>query len=241
MMSDVSHSVRVEDCEHVQTAWLAAQARILGGESWQDGGLAWAQQPSSAYLLFPTEIGPDALARGLERIKPANVIVGAWLSTHVDATPLADAGFDRGWSPWWMTAPIREVGSSEDERVELKEDSSDYTGEYASYAENLLLTHVRPKDTWYAAAYAAPDRRFAGQAWSHLVGELAGVFDMAVWPPFRRHGLGTALLRAVCTAAGTAGARHAVLNATPDGKKLYETCGFSQIGEGITWWLHPAE
>jgi hypothetical protein len=45
----------------------------------------------------------------------------------------------------------------------------------------------------------------------------------------------------VCTAAGAAGARYAVLNATPDGKKLYETCGFRQIGEGITWWLHPAE
>jgi hypothetical protein len=46
------------------------------------------------------------------------------------------------------------------------------------------------------------------------------------------------LLRAVCAAAGDAGARHAVLNATPEGKLLYSSCGFTQIGEGITWWLH---
>jgi GNAT superfamily N-acetyltransferase len=240
-MSGVGDSVCVADCQRVQTAWLIDQARALGGESWEDGGLLWAQQRDAAYLLFPAEIRPDALARGLERIRPANVIVGAWLSTEVDASPLADAGFDRGWSPWWMTAPIQAVGSSQDDRVELKEDSSDYTGEHASYGDNLALARVRPKRTWYAAAYSGSDRRFAGQAWSHLVGELAGIFDMAVWPPFRRRGLGTALLQAVSAAAGNAGAKHAVLNATPDGKKLYETCGFTQIGEGITWWLHPPD
>lgn len=238
-MTGVSDSVCVEDCERVQTAWLVAQARILGGESWQDGGLTWALTPDSAYLLFPPAIRPDALARGLERILPARVIVGAWLSIDVDATPLADAGFDRGWSPWWMTARIEDVGTSQDDRVELKETSSDYTGEHATYGETLALARVRPKCTWYAAAYSGPEHRFAGQAWSHLVGDLAGVFDMAVWPPFRRQGLGTALLRTVCAVAGRAGARHAVLNATRDGKQLYETCGFAQIGEGITWWLHP--
>jgi GNAT superfamily N-acetyltransferase len=61
---------------------------------------------------------------------------------------------------------------------------------------------------------------------------------MAVWPPFRRRGIGSALLAAVCTAAAEAGARNAVLNATPEGKLLYSTAGFTQIGAGRTWWRH---
>ena len=39
---------------------------------------------------------------------------------------------------------------------------------------------------------------------------------MDVWEPFRRRGFGTGLLYAVCAAARQAGAKHAVLNATPD-------------------------
>jgi predicted GNAT family acetyltransferase len=59
-------------------------------------------------------------------------------------------------------------------------------------------------------------------------------------PQQRRRGLGSGLLRAVCAAAREAGGRHAVLNATPEGKLLYETCGFRQIGAGITYW-RPAK
>ncbi len=169
-------------------------------------------------------------------------IVGAWLSLDVDTAPLAAAGFERGWSPWWMTAPIAEIGETNDPRVRLKESTTDYSGEHAGYASMLELTRERPQHSWYAAAYVGPELPFAGHAWSHLSGTantIAGVFDMAVWPPFRRRGLGTALLQLVCAAARDGGAEHAVLNATPEGKKLYETCGFRQIGEGITWWLHP--
>ena len=111
-------------------------------------------------------------------------------------------------------------------------------GEYAGYRDQLALTRLDPRRAWYAAAYDGGSRRFAGRAWSFLDGEFAGIFDMAVWEPFRRRGLGSGLLAAVCAAARDAGARHAVLNATPEGKQLYSSCGFTQIGEGITWWLH---
>ena len=78
------------------------------------------------------------------------------------------------------------VDDSDDARVELKETSSDYAGEHADYSRNFALTRSRPKRTWYAGAYAEPGRRLAGHAWSHLSGdEIAGIFDMAVWPPFR--------------------------------------------------------
>jgi GNAT superfamily N-acetyltransferase len=207
----------VRDCELVQADWLRAQAHAEGGAAWEDGGLSWAIGPDFASLLFPTEIDPDALARGLARLPSTCPGVGAWLSLDVDATPLGRAGFERGWSPWWMRASLPDVGEAGDPRIELE---------------------AKGEHTWYAAAYDGAERRFAGHAWSHLAGDVAGVFDMAVWPQFRRRGLGAGLLRAVCAAAAAAGGRHAVLNATPAGKRLYETCGFAQIGEGITWWLH---
>ena len=232
--------ITVSDCERAQTSWYVTIARVLGGEVWSEGGLTWAHGVGHADLLFPTEIEPAALERGLAHVRRPGEIVGAWLSLDVDPGPLAAVGFERGWSPWWMTAAIADVGATHDPRVELREATSDYTGEHSDYARTLALTRERPRHTWYAAAYAGRRRRLAGHAWSHLAeAGIAGIFDMAVWPPFRRQGLGTALLQAVCAAAGAAGAEHAVLNATPEGKQLYETCGFHQIGEGITWWLHP--
>jgi GNAT superfamily N-acetyltransferase len=232
--------IGIADCERAQTSWLQTCARLLGGDSWNEGGLTWARSKGQASLLFPNEIDPSALEAGLARARLPGVGVGAWLSLDVDASPLAAAGFERGWSPWWMTARLEDVGSTTDPRVLLREESSDYTGEHAGYADMLVLTRDRPKHTWYAAAYTEPNGRFAGQAWSHLAGGgVAGIFDMAVWPPFQRRGLGTALLQAVCSEARAAAATHAVLNATQEGKKLYDTRGFRMIGEGITWWLHP--
>lgn len=102
----------------------------------------------------------------------------------------------------------------------------------------LAVARRQPARAWYAAAYTARTRRFAGRAWSYLDGDLAGIFDMDVWPPFRRRGFGTGLLHAVCAAARRAGAQHTVLNATPEGKVLYSARGFNQIGEGIAWWCH---
>ena len=68
--------------------------------------------------------------------------------------------------------------------------------------------------------------------------DIASVYDMDVWPGFQRQGLGRALLRTVCASARVAGARAAVLNATPDGEQLYSAEGFVRIGTGITYWHH---
>jgi GNAT superfamily N-acetyltransferase len=137
-----------------------------------------------------------------------------------------------------MTADLSAMIGADDPRIELQQESDDYHGEYHSYREQLTLTRQDPTRVWYAAAYTEPARRFAGRAWSFLDGDLAGIFDMEVWEPFRRRGLGSALLNTVCAVAREAGAVHAVLNATPDGKQLYDARGFTQIGEGITWWHH---
>lgn len=241
----------VADCEAVQTCWYTCRAEVLGGRTWTDGPLTWVREGDELSLMFPQRFPADALQRGVEWAREAGVrSIGAWLGAEVDASALAAAGFERGWEPWWMTAAVAEVGvggavagaagPAGDPRVELQQDTLDYTGEYADYGKTLLMTRMRPQHTWYAAAYDHPSGRFAGRAWSHLCGETAGVFDMEVWPAFQRRGLGSGLLRTVVAAAANAGAGHAVLNATPQGKLLYETCGFRQIGAGITWWLHLA-
>jgi GNAT superfamily N-acetyltransferase len=187
--------------------------------------------------MFPAEMSVTALVRGVRRARDRRLpVVGAWLGLEVDPAPLVEAGFTRGWSPWWMTADLNDVVGELDSRVELQEDSDDYQREDPGYRRLLAVARRRPARAWYAAAYSPPGRRFAGRAWSFLDGDLAGVFDMDVWEPFRRRGHGTGLLRAVCATAREAGAQHAVLNATPLGKLLYASCGFKQIGEGITWW-----
>lgn len=229
--------VTIAHCETAQTCWYRCRATLLG-ETWDDGPLTWMREGDEQSLMFPMRIPADALRRGLERARDSGArMVGAWLGSDVDASALAAAGFERGWEPWWMTAPVEVVGAKDDPRIELQQDADDYRGEYADYRASLALTRQRPQHSWYAAAYDGPGGRFAGRAWSHLTGDTVGVFDMAVWPPFRRRGLGAGLLRAVVAAAAEAGAGHAVLNATPEGKLLYESCGFRQIGAGITWWL----
>ncbi|MGA7207102.1 MAG: GNAT family N-acetyltransferase, partial [Specibacter sp.] len=67
---------------------------------------------------------------------------------------------------------------------------------------------------------------------------LAGIFDMAVVPEHRRTGLGTALLDTLAATAFDAGAEHLLLNATPEGQRLYRSYGFELIGKGQTWWYH---
>ena len=231
--------VKVTDCERVQTNWFRVRATELGGAVWRDGELLWTDGPDGLNVMFPRTLTTDAVRRGVERGRElGRTIIGAWLSLDVDATALADAGFERGWSPWWMTARLDDVPSTTDPRVRLEQDTLDYQGEHAGYRDQLALTRLQPQHAWYAAAHVGAQARFAGRAWSFLDGEFAGIFDMDVWPRFQRRGLGTALVSTVCAAARRAGATDAVLNATPEGKQLYQTCGFTQIGAGITWWHH---
>ncbi len=235
----MAHVVTVADCERVQTNWFRARACELGGMVWTDEDLLWTDGPDGMNVMFPRVLTAAALRRGVDRAYDlGRSIVGAWLSIDVDPTPLAEAGFERGWSPWWMSAELSDVPQTRDPRVRLEQDSLDWSGEYAAYRELLALTRHVPAIAWYAAAHTPQTGRFAGHAWSFRDGDLAGIFDMQVWPRFQRRGIGTALLATVCAASRDAGAKHAALNATPEGKLLYSSCGFSQIGEGITWWHH---
>ena len=114
-------TVTVADCERVQTSWFQLHSEVLGADAWEDTGLVWA----NGDLLFPRVIDPGALGRGVERARATGTtVVGAWLGLDVDPGPLAAAGFERGWSPWWMAGPA-ELGLAADPRVELQEHTAD--------------------------------------------------------------------------------------------------------------------
>jgi GNAT superfamily N-acetyltransferase len=185
-------------------------------------------------LSFPSLIDERAAKRGLEFACEHDArIVGAWLSLKADPTPLEAAGFERGWEPWWMAAALGAIHEPDDPRAGICAE----VAEYGPSGQRLLsLAHGDPPRAWHAVARVGG--RFAGRAWTLPGGDVAGIYDMEVWPKFRRRGLGRALLRTVCDAARAAGATRAVLNATPDGERLYSAEGFVHIGRGITYWHH---
>ena len=132
-----------------------------------------------------------------------------------------------------MAARLDAVPRDPDPRVELE----DATPEYDERGRSMLrMTAADPPNTWHAVARI--DGQFAGRAWVHGDGSTAGIYDMEVWPDFRRSGLGSAILAALARVALAAGYHWAVLNATPAGERLYSARGFRRIGHGATWWLH---
>lgn len=199
----------------------------------------WTDGPDGQNLMFPETMSTAAVLRGVDRARVrGRAIVGAWLSLDTDAKPLADTGFERGWSPWWMTADLSDWRPAADPRIELERHLADGDDDDGHYGDPVALTSQRPTRAWYAAAYTPDSRRFAGRGWAFLDADLAGIFDMGVWPEFQRQRYATGLLNTLCAAARDAGAKHAVLNATWEGKQLYLSRGFTQIGESITWWRH---
>ncbi|MFT4199886.1 GNAT family N-acetyltransferase [Gordonia sp. (in: high G+C Gram-positive bacteria)] len=167
-------------------------------------------------------------------------IIGVWLGEENDVDPgvLEQAGFTRGWKPCWMTAPLNRVPVKVDPRVRLEHATPGNPDARSPFGDSLALTTLRPPTAWCAGARDQSDGTPIGRAWAFRENNLAGIFDMEVLEPFQRQGIGTALLSSVCQAAAAAGATDAVLNATPDGKRLYQARGFTQVGSGNTWWNH---
>lgn len=225
----------VAECETNQARWNAAVALAGGGAVWEDHGLHWSWQPHNRHLMlsFPRHLDGPAVRRGIEAARERDAcIVGAWLSTDTDPSELEAAGFERGWEPWWMAAPLAAIPEPDDPRAVLCAD----VPEYGLGGQRLLSLARGEHAAWHAVARV--DGCFAGRAWCLACGDVAGIYDMEVWPQFQRGGLGRALLRAVCAGARAAGAAKAVLNATPAGEPLYVADGFVRVGEGITYWHH---
>ncbi|GAA4162059.1 hypothetical protein GCM10022286_20570 [Gryllotalpicola daejeonensis] len=229
----------VSVCERAQTAWFTARAEHLGGEVWTDGPLTWVDGPDGLNLMFPEQIDSDALQRGIERARSAeHELIGAWLSHETDASALIGAGFERGWAPWWMSASIDDIDTAEDPRVHVGVHPDDRSDEksHERYDKLLQLADAAPDRAFYAGVRV--DGVLAGHAWAYVDGDVAGIFDLDVWPPFRRRGLGAALLHSVAGAARERGARTAVLSTSPQGAIVYRAQHFNRVGMAQTWWLH---
>ena len=113
----------VAACERNQIDWFHAEARSTGGDVWSDGPLRWIEPVPGGdlMLLFAEALPSDALDRGLARADAASVrSIGAWIRADLDAGPLAERGFERGWAPRWMTARVRDVPAPADPRVALE-------------------------------------------------------------------------------------------------------------------------
>lgn len=223
----------VADCEINQAAWNAAVAIAGGGEVWDEAGLRWSWQPHNRHLMlnFPRSVDAAAAERGVAAARERGAsIIGAWLAGSVDPSGLEAAGFERGWEPWWMAASIESVAEPDDDRVLITTEVPEYGPE-----GQRLLSLARAR-AWHAVARV--EDRFAGRGWAFAPRDIAGIYDMDVWPSFQRQGLGRALVRTLCASARAAGAHVAVLNATPDGARLYSAEGFVRIGNGITYWHH---
>ncbi len=134
----------VSDCETNQASWNAAIALAGGGEVWDDGGLRWSWQAHDRQLMlnFPQNIPVAAVRRGvIEARRRGARIVGAWLATEVDASPLECAGFETGWQPWWMAAPLAAIAEPDDKRVTITAEVPEYD---AGERRLLSLVEDRP-------------------------------------------------------------------------------------------------
>ena len=185
-------------------------------------------------LSFPQAIDAAAAQQGVAVARERGACtVGACLAGDVDASGLKAAGFERGWEPWWMTASLDSVADPDDDRMTITTE----VPEYGPEGQRLLSLADAP-EARARHAVARVDGYFAGRGWAFAPRDIAGIYDMDVWPDFQRQGLGRALLRTVCASARAAGAHAAVLNATPHGERLYSAEGFARIGTGITYWHH---
>ena len=89
------------DCEINQATWNAAVPVAGGGEVWADDGLRWSWQAHSGQLMlnFPRAIDLATPRRGVEALETG--------------------GFERGWEPWRMAAPLESITETHTIRLAL--------------------------------------------------------------------------------------------------------------------------
>lgn len=223
----------VGECVRSHRAWMTLNATVGSGAVGRDGAIDWAWVPAenTMHLLFPVAPQAEDLATVTRRADEFEATATAlWSAVDRHRKWVGEFGFERGWSPWWMAAAPADVPPASGDRVALVDDVRDHDKGRRSLVgrADVLL------------AEATVGGCYAGRAWLHLADDVAGIYDMEVWPRFRRRGLGRELLGTLVAEGAMRGARIVTLNATPGGAKLYAACGFARVGEGRTWWRHRA-
>lgn len=227
----------VDDAVRSHISWMTALAGLPGGTTWTDGPIHWAYDGpfGTLHALFPDTVPVDAARRGLDRAASMNAAhVAIWSATDVERPELARLGFEVGWQPWWMG---RSTAGVDEESLRLARRA--VLSVRARPREQTRQPLLERDDVFRIEARA--EGRYAGRAWGHVHDAAAGLYDMVIQEPFRRHGLGTEVVTYVVAEAGRRGADRVTLNATPDGERLYSACGFTLLGRGRTWWWHATQ
>jgi GNAT superfamily N-acetyltransferase len=250
-----------------QQMWIHG-ARLRGGEVHREKGATWIYTPGSpgeVMVAFPRMTGVqaseplDTLLRYCRHRLPLRS-VGCWsLGPRPRAlgARLLARGFEWGWQPHWMGLDLRAMRTDHPTPPGLRV----VPAEEAPEPEADDIPNHHPEDTvhWEAERRARPRPgtagagtwRFAAVLEGQVVGRsavfvttgplgVAGIYSCGVVPAARRQGIGTAVTRAACQLAASLGCRHALLNATPMGEPVYRRLGFTSLGHGQTWWLHPS-
>lgn len=241
--------------------WTFSGARVQRGKIYRENGMTWTCTPGpdgEVTILFPhirgVELGKrlDAIMRFCYEHQELKS-VACWAMDAEQSKDLGvrllARGFEWGWQPHWMSLDFRNMAPPaslpDNLRIEPVEDTIGWDVADLPYyspneaAQMRALTLLRPRRVWHFAAYQ--DNRPVGHSVLNLTtGRLgvAGIYNVGVIPPARNRGIGAAITLAACRFAQTLGCRHAVLNATGMGERVYRRIGFESLGCGMTWWLH---
>lgn len=235
---------------------FALNAITQGGEVQTRDGLTWAyrREPASVMVTFPcikAEQARDHLDDMMNWFRSHNVKhAGCWSldppqTANLNVLLLA-RGFQPGWHPTWMALDLDKINTGHPTPANLK-----------IFADNdISIQHI--KDLPYAndgavsipLMKAHPDKaqRFIALLNGDIVAQAsvllttgpygtAGIYGVGVLPRVRNKGIGKAVTIAACLYAKEKGYRYAVLNATGDGKRIYEQIGFEWINDGHSWWI----
>ncbi len=246
-------------------AWFALGARHSGGDVFRQDSI-WFALPDSAELTATIAFpwlrpggGAAALDAILGRIRAQGRVRGAscWTVRPEHRTELGvllvARGFEVSWQAHWMALDLRATYAPRPAAAGLeiapvgnirawdrREDAHPDGPEWRHTARvNLELAALRPQQVWEFGAFLDGDA--VGGATLFVPPEMHDVAllnDVGVVQEHRRRGIGSAVTDAACAHARTLGCRVAVLNATPDGERLYLHVGFVSLSRGQTWWMH---
>jgi GNAT superfamily N-acetyltransferase len=214
--------------------WMARWAGASGGGVVPvDGAELYLSREAN---LFPaTAPDPDSLLAAIRAHDCAGV--GYWSLNADDrlGVRLVARGFGWGWRPHWMAIDLED-----EERFAVAPD----LGFEVIVAPGPPYAHTLPYAPWDGVDDPSGVLRLGvrlrekviGQISINPTGAIAGIYAMGVAPRVRGRGIGTALTRAACRVAIEQGCRHAVLNATDEGERVYRRVGFRSLGWGQTWW-----
>jgi GNAT superfamily N-acetyltransferase len=233
---------------------FAVEATTLGGAVHSADGLTWTQpgENGGSMIAFPV-LSEDNAGEQLDRLiagylqHPPPKGAGCWSLDPPEPRDLGirllARGFQPGWRPCWMALDLQETQTIFPSPGGLKITLDNHTS--LRQVPNLPYAHVIiPSSSQVPGRWARFVATSNGKVLAHSVvflttGELgaAGIYHVGVVPRARHKGIGKAVTQAACQYAREKGYRYAVLNATDNGRRMYEQLGFTRVGDGWTWWL----